>query len=97
VAVQDKSYRLSGTTLMLEGQFQDMVDMEFEVNISDLLEMDGELFTVDLTSVVGMGSYYIGVLVNAAATARSRNKQFRVVAVGKVGDVIQQVGLDQVG
>ena len=93
----DKHYQLSGCTLILSGRFGDMVDMEFEINVADLLDLQGDLLTIDLTSVSYIGSYYIGVLTNASVVARGRDKRLRVVAGEEVAEVIEMVGLDQVG
>ena len=86
---------VDGDTLTVHGDLIGVIDLEFDVSVSELLRAGADLLTIDLMGVTMMGSLYIGVLSAFARKVQEQGRRLRVVATGNVAKQLKESGLDQ--
>lgn len=70
---------------------------EFQNSVIDVLEKGVKSIVVDLSSVIYLTSWAIGMLVHAFTTATNRNAQFSLTGVTKrVHEILSKVKLDKI-
>ncbi len=88
-------YQLEGQVLRISGDLSDPLDTEFDTYSTRLLSQDATPIILDLTDVRYMGSWYLGRIADLAMKANMENKSLKVVAAGKIAQIIQLAGLDK--
>ena len=89
-------YMLDGDTLFISGDLIEVVlDMAFEVKIARLLHGYFSDITLDLRLAKSITSPYIGQINACAERAKERGKKLRVIATGKVTELLQVAGVDK--
>ena len=89
------AYKVDGDTLTVHGDLIGVIDMEFDVFASELLQAEAEVLTIDLMGVMMIGSTHIGILSAFAQKVHEQGRRLRVVATGKVAKQLKESGLDQ--
>ena len=89
------NYQIDSDTLIVDGDLDTFMDMTFEVELSQLLEAESDTLTVDLMLVGVITSQYIGQIVSFAQEAERRKTSVRVLATGKVGEVLRTAGMQE--
>lgn len=70
---------------------------EFQNSVIDVLEKGVKSIVVDLSSVIYLTSWAIGMLVHAFTTATNRNAQFSLTGVTqRVHEILSKVKLDKI-
>lgn len=90
------SYVLEGATLTVSGDLNEALDVNFDIQLTKLLEQDVDVLTIDLLAVRQISSLYLGSLTLAAEEAATRDKRLRVIATSDVAKICQMVGLQHV-
>ena len=89
-------YDLQGSVLVITGELSDVLDMQFDLYVSSLLEQPDRDVIIDLTGVSYMASQYLGALAAIAMEASKAGKELTVRASDKVAKVIQLAGFDRI-
>ena len=89
------AYKVDGDTLTVHGDLTGVIDLEFDVFASELLEAEATVLTIDLMGVTMMGSAHIGILSAFASKVHERGRRLRVVATGNVAKLLKETGVDQ--
>lgn len=89
------AYEVDGDTLTVHGDLIGVIDLEFDVFASELLQTGADVLTIDLMGVTTMGSTHIGILSAFAHKVHEQGRRLRVVATGKVAKQLKESGVDQ--
>ena len=87
-------YVVEENTLFACGELSDFMDMTFEVELGTLLESESEDLIVDLMMVTTLSSPYIGQLFAFSQEAKRHERQVRVIATGKIAEVLRLAGVN---
>ena len=93
------TYTLSADTLVIKGDLNLPLDIQFDLETEALLESARkhglkDIF-IDVREVNYMGSQYIGALAAVAAEMKKMDGTLTVRARGKVGQLLCDTGLDR--
>lgn len=70
---------------------------EFQNSVIEILEKGVKSIVIDLSSVIYLTSWAIGMLVHAFTTATNRNVKFSLTGVrDRVRDILSKVKLDKI-
>jgi hypothetical protein len=92
---EGRDFLVAGNVLYVYKDLINPLDMAFDIACQKLLDAPSALIVIDLTSVRGINSQYIGVLATVAGSARRKGRQFVVRAKGVVARTLEQLGFDQ--
>lgn len=88
-------YELDGNVLRVVGSLSEVLDTEFDNQVSRLLEVEEGEIVMDFSSVPTMSSWYLGKLADVAMEAYKKDKKLKIVASPAVEKVIRLVGLER--
>jgi anti-anti-sigma factor len=98
--MQGATYESLGNTLKIHGNLDWPLDLEFDIQTKSFLEEAKkaayEDIRIDVTKVEFMGSQYLGAMAAVAAVVKSMGATLTVIATGKVGELLHQIGLHRV-
>jgi len=98
--MQGATYETVGNTLKIIGNLDWPLDLEFDIQTKTFLEeakkAGYEEIRFDVTKVGFMGSQYLGAMAAVAAVVKGMGANLTVVATGKVGELLHQIGLHRV-
>ena len=89
------AYEVNDDTLTIHGDLTGVIDMEFDVSASELLQAGADVLTIDLMGVMTMGSTHIGILSAFAQKVHEQGRRLRVVATGNVAVLLKEADVDQ--
>jgi anti-anti-sigma factor len=98
--MQTATYQQVGNTLMVSGTLDWPLDIEFDLHtkrfIDNMKRAEQSDLRIDVTGVDFMGSQYLGAIASIAAVVKAMGGSLTVTATGRVGQTLQQVGLERV-
>ena len=88
-------YRLEMDRLHISGEMKEVIDIAFDLCISDLLDATSDTLTIDMNTVQYISSIYVGRLVAACKRAEKRGKRILIIAPEAIRAVLELAGLNQ--